>query len=83
MMFSLCLLSFKIPRNWQMPAYNHSPPLLLSLRPPGGVEVYNESNGSTSSDWLAAVLRHCYVCHHWGGVLHGQIPHHLLQERHW
>lgn len=57
--------------------------LPMSLRSPGGVEVHNESHGSSASDWPAAFLRHSHVCHHRGGVLHGQIPHHLLQDRHW
>lgn len=59
------------------------PHLSLSLRSPGGVEVHNESHGTSASNRPAAFLRHCHVCHHRGGVLHGQIPPHLLQDRHW
>lgn len=55
----------------------------LHRRSPGRVEVHHESHGSSAADRPLALLRHRHVRHHRGWVLHWQIPHHLLQDRHW
>lgn len=57
--------------------------IFLHRRSPGSVEVHHESHGSSSTDRPLALLRHRHVRHHRGWVLHRQIPHHLLQDRHW
>lgn len=54
----------------------------LLSRPAGGAEVHYEGHDSTSANWRALICGHPYVCHYWPGVLHGQIPSHMLRQCH-
>lgn len=51
----------------------------LSSRPAGGAKVHHEGYDPSAADWPALVRGHPHVRHHRLGVLHGKIPHYLLQ----